>query len=290
MSIKKILLSFILFILNTHPTLAASPIIIDHNSVVQFDQIPDSYVQATANLRVMVRRASVGGNISDGLTALQTTNSKYNRSRWDWQDRGNPGWIAKVDDLISQTISQQNNFDVFTMKFCFIDNDSNYSSQWDYYRTKMLQLENSYPAKKFIWWTMPLTDSPDDWTNDQRSGFNNLVRAYATASGKILFDIAAIESHDLYGNIITTTTAPPVERLFTSYTSDGGHLSTIGAERVAKAWWVLIAKTAGWSSSTGPTPGDLNSDGHVDVLDLRSAIANFTDIFTLNTVISNFGK
>lgn len=42
---------------------------------------------------------------------------------------------------------------------------------------------------------------------------------------------------------------------------------------------------------TIPTfPGDYNSDGHVDILDLRQLLQNFTNIFDYNILVGNFGK
>lgn len=37
-------------------------------------------------------------------------------------------------------------------------------------------------------------------------------------------------------------------------------------------------------------PGDLNADGHVDILDLRQLLSTFTTIFDYNLVVGNFGK
>lgn len=39
-----------------------------------------------------------------------------------------------------------------------------------------------------------------------------------------------------------------------------------------------------------PLPGDLDSDGRVDILDLRSLLQNFTTIFDYNILVGNFGK
>jgi len=64
-----------------------------------------------------------------------------------FESRGNPGWQAKVDDLVSQTASRSSSFDVLTMKFCYIDSDASFS----YYRDRMLQIETAYPSKRFVW-------------------------------------------------------------------------------------------------------------------------------------------
>src|SRR5690606_11229312 len=48
----------------------ASSIVVDHTSVALFEQIPEQYLSAAANLRMLFIDRSVGGNISDGLTCL----------------------------------------------------------------------------------------------------------------------------------------------------------------------------------------------------------------------------
>lgn len=218
-------------------------IIVNHQSVSGFSTIPDSNVTTASALRLMLRRASVGGNISGGLDDLYTQNSKYNRSAWQFQDRGNPGWQAKVDDLVTQTAAQLSNFDVFSMKFCYIDPDAN----WDYYRSHMEQLMNDNPTKKFVWITIPLTTSG----NANTDAFNANLRNYAQTHNIFLFDLAAIESHDPSGNPVTNGSS---EALYAGYTSDGGHLNTTGADRVAQAWWYLMARVSGWDGTPAPTP------------------------------------
>ena len=49
----------------------AQGIIVDHTSLPLFDQIPEEYLVAAANLPMMFVDRSVGMNINDGLTCLQ---------------------------------------------------------------------------------------------------------------------------------------------------------------------------------------------------------------------------
>ncbi len=218
----------------------AAPIA-DHTSV-DASAIPDPAVAAAANLRVALRRASVGGNISDGLDALHAANARYDRSRWIFYDRGNPGWQEKVDEFVSFVAGNSSSFDVLSMKFCFIDPNASFT----YYRDALLGLESTYPTKTFVWWTIPLEDSG----NTARRSFNDQVRAYAAANDKPLFDIADIESHDAAGNHVVDGSG--TELLAGDWDSgDGGHLSSAGGQRVASAWWWLMARIAGWDPA-GP--------------------------------------
>jgi hypothetical protein len=213
----------------------AQAVVADHTSTT-LASIPDAALPAAANLRLMVRHASVGSNINDGLDDLQTQNAKYDRSRWSFQARGNPGWQAKVDDLVVETALQASSFDVLTMKFCYIDTDADFA----YYRDHMLYLESTYPTKRFIWWTMPIETSG----NFDRQVFNDQVRAYAQANEKILFDIADIEAYNAAGQ--RRTDGNGWEIMWPEWTSDGGHLSVAGRQRVASGLWWLMARLGGW--------------------------------------------
>jgi hypothetical protein len=213
----------------------AQGIVVDHTATA-LASIPDAALPPAANLRLLLRHASVGANIDSGLDALQSQSAKYDRSRWIFENRGNPGWQAKVDDLVAQAAARAGSFDVLTMKFCYIDSDASFT----YYRDKMLQLETGYPAKRFVWWTMPIETSG----NSARQGFNDQVRAFARANGKALFDIADVEAHNAAGQKGTDPYGREI--LWPEWTSDGGHLSSAGALRVASAWWWLMARLGGW--------------------------------------------
>jgi hypothetical protein len=48
----------------------AQGVIVDHRSLALFDQIPDQYLRAAADMAMVFINRSVGGNINDGLTCL----------------------------------------------------------------------------------------------------------------------------------------------------------------------------------------------------------------------------
>lgn len=235
--------TFVLALGSTCP--GASPILIGH-AECDITTMPDTAVTSAAAVRLVVRRASVGGNVSAGLDALQGLDSKYDRSLWDFSDRGNPGWQAKVDDLDTFTAANTSSFDVFSMKFCYIDPAAN----WSYYRDHMLALETAYPAKKFVWWTIPILTS-DDGQAAARDAFNQNVRSFCSANNKALFDIADIECHTPAG--VKNVDGNGREAMVASYSSDGGHLNSTGGERVARAFWYLVARLAGWDGEVPVT-------------------------------------
>lgn len=247
---------------------AAAAIIIDHNCV-DLSVIPDSYLPKAAALRMLMRHASVGDGINWGLDCLagsKPTQSacsgfppgKYDRGNWRLENRGNPGWKAKVDDLVAQAASRAGDFDVFTMKFCYIDALGSSQPDWEYFRSRMEQLEADYPGKKFVWWTIPLTRDGQPGTDL----FNAQVRSYCAANGKILFDIADMECHEPNG--VKLTNAQGNEVISQNYTKEihAGHLNPEGRVRVVSAMWHLMARLAGWQQP-GTIQGaiDLASDG-----------------------------
>lgn len=210
-------------------------ILADH-STLGIDQIPLTDLDAARTLLMSLDHASVGSNILNGMDDLEAMDStRYAYPNWDWRARGNPGWQAKVEQFVSWVAANADDYDVFQMKFCFIDDQA----QWAYYRDAMLDLESSYPGKDFIWWTMPITTSG----NANRDAFNAQVRSFCADNDKPLYDIAAIESHNPSGASISDG---GYEAMYTGYTSDGGHLNATGRLRAAQAMWWIMARVAGW--------------------------------------------
>jgi hypothetical protein len=244
-------------------------ILIDHNCV-DVSVIPDRYLLPASSLRVLVRHASVGQGIIWGLDCLEgdhPTNSvcscfpagKYDRSRWVFEARmGN--WRDKIDDLVTQTAARLDDFDVFTMKLCYIDALGDSHPDWEYFRNRMEELEADYPCKTFVWWTIPLTrdgQGGTDW-------FNGQIRSYCVAHGKILFDIADIECHEADGTKLLNASGNEV--ISANYTKEihAGHLNPTGRVRMASAFWHLMARIAGWSlcacdDDNSPTDFDPNA-------------------------------
>lgn len=202
--------------------------IVDHN----FSELDDSALASAAAVNLYLEHASVGGNILDGLNALHSADSSYDNSNFTFYARGNPGWQAKIDGLydnITGSTPAASDYDAIMMKFCFIDDDASFT----YYRDRMLQLEALYPDTVFVWWTMPIETTASDAGNS----FNEQVREYCLANNKVLFDIAAIESHWPDGTAETDDSGKEI--MYAPYSSDGGHLNATGAERVARAFWYL---------------------------------------------------
>lgn len=126
---------------------------------------------------------------------------------------------------------------------------------WNIYRQSMECVERTWPAARVIWTTMPLAAS----RNTLRNCFNAQVRSFASAHGRPLLDIAAIQSTGEDGKMAIDAEG---ERSSVAWATTGGlsRLNLEGAVRVAQAWWWLQAKlpdgpTAARDESAGkPTP------------------------------------
>jgi hypothetical protein len=207
---------------------------------------------------------------------------KYNRSNWifetlsgEWSEMTKifieslaPSYLKSADVLSYQF----NYFHVSEFgdiadpdKGFFVDNPQRYDYK---------DLENfiaQHPDKTFIYWTTSLARS----IGTQMSvDFNKQMRQYALDNDLILFDVADIESHtDLGipcydsrdgieycsrrggdGSVIKCENEPDdglqLAAICQDYTTEaeGGHLGSVsgGGIRLAKAFWVLMARIAGW--------------------------------------------
>ena len=245
-------------------------IVADHNSISSFSSIPPTYLQAAAAIKTLFMHQSTGESIDYmGLKCLAglrnwedfpqecstyAPNDPYDDRNWNWQIWAEPMADApgKTDEWVSVVNAQQQNYTVLGMKFCYVDG---WNQDFDYYKTKMEQLEQAYPQKTFIWSTSVLWAQSevggnlDSATNIQT--FNQQLRAYARANNKVLYDLADIESHDPNGNFCQSN---GVEALCTAYYTGmggggGGHPDVNGSIRLAKGFWHLMARISGWSGN-----------------------------------------
>ena len=122
---------------------------------------------------------------------------------------------------------------------------------WDDYRAGMEALERAHPRMKVIWATMPLRAS----RNPQRTWFNLQVRAYAEAHGKLLFDGAALMSHDSQGVAQFTRDGEEIAGEWRE-SERPSQLNAAGRRRLALAWIWLAARASGWDGAKAPvSPG-----------------------------------
>jgi hypothetical protein len=228
------------------PVALAAGFVIDHKTIDTSDTlISQTYLDQARSKTIIFNHQSVGYNILDGLKDLAKINpTKYASflaiKEYTAGSNGDP--ISKVNGFSNLLNSLTQAPDVSMMKFCYVDNTQPAETIWSAYKTKMISLEQQYPHTIFVWWTMPVMTTGDAI----RDSYNALVRDYVSQNGKILFDIADIESHDPAGNPITNSRH---ESLYAGYSSDGGHLTLSGRQRMARAWWWMMARISGWNPS-----------------------------------------
>jgi hypothetical protein len=204
----------------------------------------------------------------------------YDRSNWDYQywDGSCAGWSDKVScffQMVDPVISQ---YDVVSFQFSYLSVGadstiadqpggffSNNNDRYDVYDLE--NYEAQHQGEIFIYWTTSLSRGIGTSVS---SSFNEQMRNYAIGNEKVLFDVADILSHDPDGNPCYDNrdgvaydngyssenwpddgqNIPAICQHYTTET-DGGHLGSVSAGkiRVAKAFWVLMARIAGWDGA-----------------------------------------
>jgi hypothetical protein len=123
-----------------------------------------------------------------------------------------------------------------------------------------------HPSKTFVLWTTSLARGIG---SAESTAFNDAMRSYASQNGKVLFDVADIESHTdqgtpcwdnrdgvQYCNAAGNCENHPddgqqLPAICQDYTTetDGGHLGSVSAAKIliAKGFWVVMARIAGWN-------------------------------------------
>jgi hypothetical protein len=159
-----------------------------------------------------------------------------------------------------------------------------------------LAFAEAHPDKTVIWWTTSLARGIG---TPESASFNAQMRDYAALHDIILFDVADILAHDPDGlPCFDNRDGVPykdehhpddgidIPAICPQYTTEteGGHLGAIsaGGIRVAKAFWVLMARVAGWqpdiaaTSEEGHEPFVLspNPASHAIMLDFNSESSN----------------
>ena len=256
-------------------------LVIDHTSVADFERIPDETIRAASQLHMLLRHASIGKNLDEGLNCLANSfpenrpnfcdqgvppeqvvyDPKYNRSNWTFEPHNlpnpNPGWWKKITNFADRIDAYNGDvpFEVvsYTVDYLDVQEGSNLDEVFFQGQRNgnlpnvqdLVALEAAHPDLTVIWWTSNLArviGSPDSET------FNQQMRDFAWANGKVLFDMADIEFHAPDGTPCVDSQGRGLPAICQDYTSEkvGGHLNALGTQRVAKALWVLMARLAGW--------------------------------------------
>lgn len=209
--------------------------------------------------RIYFGHQSVGENILDGLGTLYRANGapaptiqevtaaanvkggERNLLHSLIGENGDPdSKLAAFASMMRSGMAER--VDVALMKLCYVDikRTTDPRTVFEHYRTTMGALEREFPRVTFVYTTIPLRTA-DAYRNNLRTQFNSLVRT--ELKDKVVLDIAEVESRAVDGSRATDSTFGfPYEQLQSNYASDGAHLNTEGAKRVAAS---LVATVAG---------------------------------------------
>lgn len=184
-----------------------------------------------------------------------------------WPNNCTVSMESMFNCFISRAEQVKDNYDILSFQPSYLQVDGSNSwimSFWNIQPTlESWALQN--PNKTVIYWTTSLSRGIGTQIS---TDFNNQMRQWAIQNNKILFDVADILSHDPQGNEcydnrdgVAYTSGTKSENypddglnlpaICPHYTTevDGGHLGSVSAGkiRVAKAFWVLMARLSGWN-------------------------------------------
>ncbi len=187
----------------------------------------------------------------------------------------NPGWRKKTNYFIQRvdTLAPDEKFDFVSFQMGYVEgpsiNDEFFTNTDDVFRTdgslnhddpqpgvaNLEALDAAHPEFQIIWFTLAQARQVDFDANGAPhvQVFNDRLREYTETHGKILFDLADIESHLPDGTPcfgIDAGGAPvDVMTVCDEYVNErvSGHLNAFGSNQVAQAIWVMMAQLAGWN-------------------------------------------
>ncbi len=246
----------------TDPPPAPASLIIDHTCVDAGDNvIPLDALDRARVVPTLFGHESVGWNVIGGLDQLSRQQTRrygldigHTVEAW-WYDQHRglgeffvrnannvPGKAQAFEQKLRSGVGDR--VQAASLKLCWADMQqaTDVDQAFATYTGVLERMKQAYPRVTVIYWTMPLRR--EAMLQEKRLRFNELMAAYVKTHAVVLFDIADIECHTPDGRLATNPTGNVA--LWDGYTTDGGHLNDVGAQRVGRAWWWLMARLAGW--------------------------------------------
>jgi hypothetical protein len=246
---------------------------IDHTSIGQFAQLTDAQITAARALRVSFLDRSVGGNTLTGLQTLGQGDPRFLPSNIEFRGWpkvmpppnpdcfiGNGGWNGLWTGYgkcaTQHWDAHPSDYDVVTWWFDYLSGTwaSNplvkyftpTTNAYTFDASDYLVWRAAHPGLKGFGWTtsLPYTDGSSPGLLLRLAAFNTQMRAWSATNGQPLLDAADILSHAPDGTDCRDAAGTP--RICQAYAADwqqgGGHLTPLGQERMAKAFWLMLSK------------------------------------------------
>ncbi|MBC8367348.1 T9SS type A sorting domain-containing protein [bacterium] len=229
----------------------SAAIVADHESVVAFEDVPESYFESIRqDYSFFYGHTSHGSQIMTGLGMLQAEDvtlfqvPSFHEISDDLGHNGDTSWVQPTRDWLDD----HPECNAVMWSWCGGCSDNTEAGINDYLNA-MSELELEYPTKLFIYMTGHLDGGGPDGNLYAR---NNQIRAYCLTEDKVLFDFADIESWDPEGNWY------PYESDACNWCTDWcaeftcpdcgdcAHSHCFNCYQKGKGFWWMMARVAGW--------------------------------------------
>jgi hypothetical protein len=278
-------------------------IVVDHDDVVLYDQIPQQYIDSVKSRWLSYAGESHSAALRDGLEQLEDSSATYavsittsgtpegattanlRASRGTWGNLTNAtGWIYNYGEedwftsapAIAQTkvgLSYCNtagpHLDYFGFGWCWDQGTSgpDYIAATKEY---IAYCADSIDTKVFF------TTGTVDLYNEEANAaaYNSSVKyqlirdSVDNSSSRALFDYADILCYNNEGELNTQTwdgNVFPIIHSDNVTPTETGHISNEGALRLAKAMWVFLAQLEGWEDNITSNESDLELISDVSI-------------------------
>ncbi len=258
-------------------------LVIDH-TCIDLGGIPGAWIDAAQDdVRVHYAHTSHGGQITTGLSRIESVNLTFDHSRGSGVLPDDEGALCILDgnppdSYITPELYWQGASAVAITQTTLDDNPTLTVSLWSWccqlngytelqtqeYLDAMAALEVANPGIIFVYMTCNAQSSGGSGYN--RWLRNEQIRQYCTDNNKVLFDFADLDCwsngvQNTYEHTVGEVTYDiPLEHAdFVG--NEAGHTTYTSCEQKGRAFWWLMAMLAGWNAPTSSTPSTTTDTG-----------------------------
>lgn len=271
----------------------ALPLIVNHNAINDFEKIPPRWIESAKKMSFHYAHTSHGSQLTRGLLTFESQNPNFSISIRENSVEGLPPeealptlkmydgnppetyiepndyWDGESALTRTRAVATTGHYNFSLWSWCGQQSTNSQATVMRYLENLNI-LEEEFPNMRFIYMTGHTDGSNTPDTPNTLKYNNNLVRDYALAKNKVLFDFADIESYDPDGNYYPNTTDAcgwcsqwcqnnPADCIILDSTcSTGAHTHPYNCKLKAKAFWWMMARLSGWNGEPElPTNSEL---------------------------------